>query len=104
MSKQGTKIYVDYDDFKYKNEVKSYSYEVPFDVVCEGIRIYFDSRDVNIDGTNNHIWNVIAELDVFSIIEDSPEFVMYCKDTCREDAYEEFIEEEKYFDEVEDNE
>lgn len=95
MSKQGTSIYVYYDDFEYKGEVKTFSYEVPFEVVCDGIRHYFDIYDVNIDGTDNHIWNVIAELDAFSTIEDAPEFVTYCHDVCVDSAYEEFLEEEK---------
>lgn len=101
MSRQGTQIYVEFDDFEYKGNAESYDYEVPFGVVCEGIRKYFDMYDVLIDGTDNHVWNVISSLEAFSVIEDSPEFVEYCKETCREDAYEEFLEDKRYFDDEE---
>lgn len=104
MSRYGTNIYVDYEDFEYKGKMKYYSYEVPFDVVCDGIRYYFDNQGVNLDGTNRCIWNAIVGLSAIDELEDTDDVIKYCMDACRDIAYEEFVEGCKEDEEVEEDE
>lgn len=84
-----------------ETEEKYFSYDVPFHVYMEGVRVYFDVYDVNIDGTDGHVFNSLSRLDALKELEDVEFFVDFLKEKCKEDAYEKFkeeFEEEKEFD------
>ena len=70
-----------------------FSYDVPFYIYMDGVRAYFDTYDVNIDGTDNHIFNSLSSLGALKEIEDDEFFIDFLKEQCKEDAYEKFKEE-----------
>lgn len=101
MSSNGSGYYVDYD-FEYDNNgvENHYSYNIPFDVFCQGIREYFTAMNVKIDGTDKAIWNVVQNLGSnydysscisFDVIFDAEED--WFKEKCKDAAYAEWKEE-----------
>lgn len=87
-NKSGYDIY--YYDFEYKGKNDPFNYEIPYEVFMNGVRTYFDNQMVTIDGKDNDIWNILAELDVLDDIFDTMED--WFKEHCKEDAYEEYKE------------
>ena len=92
MSRNNKTDFYIYYDLEYKGHKESYSYDIPFDIFVEGIRKFFDDRMAPIDGTDNAVWNVIADLgeDAFDHIFDEMED--WFKERCKEPAEEEFRE------------
>lgn len=88
-------FYVDYMFKSPDNETeeKYFSYNVPFHIYMEGVRAYFDVYGVNIDGTDNHVFNSLSSLGALEELEDDEFFVDFIKEKCKEEAYEKFKEE-----------
>jgi len=86
-----TKYDILYDEFDYKGHKGHYFYDIPFDDFVEGIREYFNQNSVNIDGTDNAIWNSLVGIDDFMdwIVDEMEEWF---KDRCKDDAFEEYKE------------
>lgn len=82
--------------FKYdeKSEERSFDFDVPFEEIIKGIEFYFSRNDVNIDGTNKDIWNlIVADLNCLDKIADDEDVINYWKELLYEDAYDAFREE-----------
>jgi len=91
-------MYYIYYNFEYKNHKEDYSYKVPFEKKIEAIRKYFADQLVDIDGTDNAIWNSLVKFDgIIDDILDEMEDWLYdeCKDMAYE-AYQDYIDE--YYD------
>ena len=79
-------------EFEYKGNKESFDYDIPFDIFVNGIRKFFSNNLVDLDGTDNAIWNSFAELgedaldNLFYAMED------WFKAECAEAAEEEFLE------------
>ncbi len=88
-------FYVDYMFKSPDNETeeKYFSYNVPFDVYMEGVKVYFDVYDVSIEGTDGNVFNSLLGLDALKELEEVEFFVDFLKEKCKEDAYEKFKEE-----------
>lgn len=67
-------------------------YDVPFYIYMNGVRAYFDAYDVNIDGTDSHIFNSLSNIGAIKELEDDEFFIDFLKEKCKDDAYEEFKE------------
>lgn len=103
---------VDYQ-FTYpgKQEKEWFSYKIPFEMIVEGIRRYFVKKyDVELDGTDTDIWNMIIDIspkygdeDEYSeLLDDIMDFnEEYFKETLRDDAYEAYKDEYEYYNEDE---
>ena len=84
-----------YYEFKHpEDETKKirYYYYVPLYLYVDGIRSYFDIYDVNIDGTDNHIFNVLSTLGALKELESDEFFKDFLTEACKKGAYEEFLE------------
>lgn len=91
MKKNKSGYEVRFDDFEYKGHKGYYYYEIPFEMFIEGVRAYFDYKSINLDGTDNAIWNAFVEFsDIFDDVESEMED--WFKEHCREDAFEEYKE------------
>ena len=88
--KDKTNFSLDYD-FSYNGYDDSYSYDVPFDLFMKCVREYFSGKGVELDGTDNAIWNCLVDFDdvLYNIAEEMEE---YLKELCKDFAYEEFKE------------
>lgn len=104
--KDGSGLYVDFD-FKYddKSHEENYTYEIPFDVACDGIRKYFESKDIKLDGKNTDIWNTLGDFgDVIdNVISEDDSFIDYCKEKCKDDAFAEYKEQYEYENDLEED-
>ena len=103
-SSKSSRYLVDFD-FTYpgEQESESYSFWIPERLVIEAVRRWFSDREVEIDGTDNHIWNICGDLaEVFgkddsrwnnlmdAAIEDQEDWI---KEQCKDEAWEEFVDE-----------
>lgn len=91
MNKSGYEINYSFEYKGYKDDY--YFYSIPYSTLCEAIRNYFSQNSVDIDGTNNAIWNSLINLgeDVIeSIVNDQQEWL---EEKCREQAFEDFKDE-----------
>jgi hypothetical protein len=95
--KNGSGLYIDYN-FKYndKSPEELYTYEVPFADACAGIRKYFDSKNITLDGTDGAIWNACAELEILDNISEDDSFIDYCKEKCKDAAFAEYKDNYEY--------
>ena len=93
---------------KYTNESIQFEYEVPFEVVVEAVKLYFDYEyDVVLKGTDTDIWNMLVDfndkydIDIVEDIKDNQKVKEFLENTLKEDAQEKFDElcEEEYQDE-----
>lgn len=101
-------------DFKYpgEEESESYFYYIPEALVIEAVRKWFSNHEVELDGTDNHVWNICGDLaEVFSKDSEGLNDLMYeaineneewIKEQCKEDAWDEFVEDWKSRHEEED--
>lgn len=93
--KDRSDFYIDYK-FKFKDKKEEYfSYNVPFEDYIAGVVAYFDVNEVGLDGTDNHIFNVLSGLGALDEIEDDEYFIDFVTEKCRAKAQEEFIEEKE---------
>lgn len=104
-------------EFKFKNpftnEEEEYDYYLDFEDMVTAIKLYADFYDVNLDGTDTHIWNLFVSLDsgryehlneVFSKICESDYVQDQLKQKLEEKAKEEFEQEaEDEYDSEQDN-
>lgn len=60
---------------------------IPFDIFVEAVRRYCDFADVNLDGTDTNIWNLLVDLDCLDKLADDEHFLEYCKELYK-DSYE----------------
>lgn len=81
--------------FKYNDDSSEmyFSYNVPFDDYMKGLRAYFDVYDVELNGTDNHVYQVLDSLGAIENLEGDDYFTEYLTDKCKKDAFEEFKEE-----------
>ena len=90
MGKKNTSIYIDYDF----GDKYSYSYEVPFLIVIQGIEYYFSKKYfVEVDGKETDLWNMCVDLDILDDLEYDETFLEYVKPLCEESARLEYEEE-----------
>lgn len=105
--KDGSGIYLDYY-FKYDNKsaTETYIYEIPFDVACEGIRVFFKAQNIKLEGADMDIWNTLARLggaNLFDVISDDNSFINFCKEKCKDDAFAEYKNEYEYENDLEED-
>lgn len=101
-NKTKTGIYATYDDFGYNGHTETYMYDVPLSVVVTGVQDLFRDNGVTIVGSDKNIWNLIVNLNSYDTIINNPTFIDYCKDACREDAYDAFVADKKDWQDLED--
>ena len=92
-------------EFTYPGEEESetYFYSLPENIVIEAVRRWFSNHEVDIDGTDNHVWNLCGDLAevfgkegrslndlMYQAVEDEQEWI---KEQCKDDAFEQFIDE-----------
>lgn len=90
--KDRTGIYLEYTFKDSRGEDQPYQFEVPFEGVVKGIRIYFEVHNVGIDSTDNALYNVITDLgaDIESIINDTDYVRDDLKKEYQQEAQDEF--------------
>lgn len=95
-----TGIYIDFE-FDWKGEKKYFSYEIPDSrVVADGIRAMFEWLDMPVDARDTDLINGCYTLGIE--FEDNEQFQEYCKKQCEGDAREEFEEEQRELEEIDD--
>ena len=101
----GNGIGIDYTfKFKYPGDDKEYEYEweIPFDIACEGIRLYCNFKDVKVDARDKDLYYLFSELNadmdaMFEEIIKMEEFQKLIEnDYCREEAYDEWVDDYEY--------
>lgn len=75
--------------FKYGNQEFEEDVWIPFPILINAIRKFFDMGLVKIDGTDNAIWNTFIELDCLDKIEDNKEIQDYCRELYKGSSFEE---------------
>lgn len=87
-----------FKDFDYKGTKHNYFYNLTSDEVIQCIRDYFDKQLVVLDGTDTAVFNAIAHFDgvIDDIISESEEDL---KVKYKDKAYEEFVEEQREYEE-----
>ena len=95
--------------FKYPGDEQEYSEDVylPFPIFIEAFRKWADSNMVTIDGTDNAVWNFLADLDCLDNLEDNEELMSICRELYKgssfeEEDYEDWIEDYKMLHDIED--
>ena len=85
------KYYLDYE-FEYNGHKDDHTYELKFDDMMLGIRAYFDSFMVNIDGKDSDVWNSLCDIHEYAIDNILEQVEDWLKDRLAEKAYEEYQE------------
>lgn len=92
MSNDRTNVSMDVE-FTYPGEdgaTEKTSVYVPFPILIEAIRKFFDSNLVKLDGKDNDIWNTLLDLGCdFYELEDNEDIIAYCKEQYKGSSYEE---------------
>ncbi len=74
---------------------------IPFTIFVNAIREYFGKKLVDIDGTDNAIWNSFVDLGAIDKFEDDEDFLELCRNAYKgtefeeEDIEDNFIEEDE---------
>lgn len=80
-------------DYKFKSPKSDkqvvYSYDVPLKDYVAGIIDHFNTYNVLIDGSGNHIIEALSDLGAIKGLEDSAYFIDFLTERCRHDAQEE---------------
>ena len=92
MKKDRTNVWMEVE-FTYPGEggeTESTSVYVPFPILIEAVRKFFDSRLIKLDGKDNDIWNTFIDLGVDMYdFEDNDELMDYCRELYKGSEYEE---------------
>lgn len=77
--------------FTYPGDEEKYTefVDIPFPIVIEALRKYFDNNLVTLDGTDNAIWNTFVDLHLFDNIEYNDDFIDICKKLYAGSSFEE---------------
>ena len=84
-------------EFEYEGYKEDFSYDIPFEVMCNAIRKYFDDNMVNLDGTDTDIWNTIVTFGSDALDTIFEEEEDWLKEQCENEAFEEFKDYVEYY-------
>lgn len=73
-----------YGDKDFKEEVW-----IPFPIFIDAVRKVFSKGLVDLDGTNNAIWNMLVDLNCLDTLEDNEDIQEYCQELYRGSSFEE---------------
>ena len=92
MKKDRTNVSMDVE-FSYpgrEDSTETESVYVPFDILMQAIRKFFDFRLVTLDGTDTNVWNALVDLGFdFDELEDNEDVINYCRELYKGSSYEE---------------
>ena len=88
-----TNFYILYTFQNNNGDTQDLNYEVPFDTLINGIRHYFKDNDVELDGRDKDIYNLMVSLECIESILNEDSVINYYKKVCEEDAKSFFKEE-----------
>jgi hypothetical protein len=81
----GLDIYV---EFKFKDKTFTELIDIPFEVFIEAFRQYSSGyKDVNIDGTDARIWNLLIDLGAIETLSEQENFLSIAKEIYLKSAY-----------------
>ena len=94
----------------YTHEGEDFDYYLDFEDMVEALKLYADSYDVTLDGTDTHIWNLFVSLDpgryehineIFEKVLDSDFVKEHLVEKLIHKAEEEFLEQKETEQELE---
>jgi hypothetical protein len=75
-------------EFKFKDKVFTELVDIPFDIFVEAFRQYSSGyKDVNIDGTDTRIWNLLIDLGATETLAEQENFLSIAKELYLKSSY-----------------
>jgi hypothetical protein len=76
-------------EFEYDGKKEKVLVDIPFPIFIEAVRDYCMGRSVNMDGTDNAVWNLLIDFDCLDMFEDDKDFIEKCKELYKGSRFEE---------------
>lgn len=100
-------VFFDFEFTLDNGRTRNYRYELTIEDAAEAVRACFDKYRLDIKGSDSNLFRLCDMNDLFNVFSECDEYIEYCNDFLRDEAYDEFIEyikdnpddEEEYFEE-----